>query len=397
MVRSLKLCHIEHSTTRRNGLSLLYSPGMTIIRIVFLVVITATTFSISLLTAKIYALGLKSSPYTTKVLLIIATLAPLLFVLTMFFSRATKSSFINALAYPINALGGIIFYLFITATFLGLILFVAHSTHTTIPSFISVFFLLGGLGLGIGGLVQATHIKTVSYTVLLPNAPSSWEGKRAVLVSDTHLGIINHKKFSNKVVDAILSINPDFVMHAGDFYDGPANDTTPITASWKRLSDRIPVFYAPGNHEEYGDYAGFLTSIKNANVTTLVDSMTLYEGVQIAGITYRDKNQSESAAVALKALPVDSTKPLILINHPPTFQDTVETIGTNLMVSGHTHRGQFWPLQVIVKRIYGKYIYGLNKDGSLITITTSGVGTAGPPLRLFNTPELVVITFTTQE
>lgn len=372
-------------------------PSMTIIRIIFLVVITATTFSISLLTAKIYALGLRASPQTTRILLIIGTLAPLLFVLTMFFSRATKSAVVNALAYPINALGGIIFYLFITGVVLGIILFVAYLTNTTLPVFVSTCFLLGGLGLGIGGLIQATTIKTVAYTVTLPKAPESWEGKRAVLVSDTHFGIINHKKFSEKVVDAILEVDPDFVMHAGDFYDGPANDTTPITASWKRLTAQIPVFYAPGNHEEYGDYAGFLTSIKNADITALVDSMTLYEGVQIAGITYRDKNQYKSAAVALKALPVDSTKPLILINHPPTFQDTVETIGTDLMVSGHTHRGQFWPLQVIVKRIYGKYIYGLNTDGSLITITTSGVGTAGPPLRLFNTPELVVITFTTKE
>lgn len=63
------------------------------------------------------------------------------------------------------------------------------------------------------------------------------------------------------------------------------------------------------------------------------------------------------------------------------------------MVSGHTHRGQFWPLNYIVKAIYGKYIYGMNVDDTLTTLTTSGVGTAGPPMRLFNSPEIVVINF----
>lgn len=370
---------------------------MTIIRIVFLVVITATTFSISLLTAKIYALGFRSTPQGARILMTLGALAPLLFIGTMLLSRATKSAFVASLDYPINALGGIIFYLFLTSIVLGSILFIGHLTQTTIPVLVSTLFFTLGIGLGIAGLIQATFIKVVPYTIALPGAPASWNGKRAVLVSDTHFGTINHKKFSEKVVDAILEVQPDFVLHAGDFYDGPANDTTPITASWKRLTAQIPVFYAPGNHEEYGDYSGFLTSIKNADVTALVDSMTVYEGVQIAGITYRDKNQSASATTALNALPIDAEKPLILINHPPTFQDAVATIGTDLMVSGHTHRGQFWPLQVIVKRIYGKYIYGANKDGTLTTLTTSGVGTAGPPLRLFNTPELVLITFTTQE
>lgn len=369
---------------------------MNIIRIVFLVVITVTTFSISILTAKIYAIGFRVNPNTAKVLIWVGALAPLLFVLTMFFGRSTNSTIINFLSYPINALGGIIFYLFITGAILGIIIFIGKTTNTTVPILVSTIFFSLGILMGLAGLIQAKFIKTTSYTINLPGAPIEWNDKKAVLVSDTHFGLINHRNFSDKVVSKILNINPDFVLHAGDFYDGPKNNTALITESWKNLAQKIPVFYAPGNHEEYGDYEGFLTSIKNAGVTALVNSVKEYQGVQIAGITYRDKNQIESASIALKNMGLKENTPTILINHPPTFQSAVQNFGIDLMVSGHTHKGQFWPLNFIVKRIYGKYIYGVNKDGDLITITTSGVGTAGPPLRLFNTPELVIIKFTTK-
>jgi predicted MPP superfamily phosphohydrolase len=250
-----------------------------------------------------------------------------------------------------------------------------------------------GLLLGVTGFIQSRIIKITEYDYVLPSTLQSWDNKTAILVSDTHFGLVNHEKFSNKVVKAIIESKPDFVLHAGDFYDGPANDTLPITLSWNELTKTIPVFYSPGNHEEYGDYNSFLTSIKNANVTVITDSYVEYDGMQIAGITYRNKNQLDVADNVIRSLKLDKTKPTILINHPPTFQQSAKDAGIDLMVSGHTHRGQFWPLNYIVKAIYGKYTYGKNVDNTITTITTSGVGTAGPPMRLFNTPELVKITF----
>lgn len=366
---------------------------MSLIQFVFISSITVTTFAISLLTAKIYAIGLHASAQTTRIFILIGVLGPLFFVLTMFLGRTGKESLVDWISYQVNALGGIIFYLFITGLVLGIVILIGKLFQFSVSAVVGYIFLITGLLMGIIGLVQARQIKVVSYDFTLNGAPKSWEGKQAVLVADTHFGLVNHEKFSKKVVKAILESKPDFVLHAGDFYDGPANDTQPITESWKELTKVLPVFYAPGNHEEYGDYDGFLTSIKNAGVTALVDDVTLYEGVQIAGITYRDKRQADLADKIIQYLKVDSTKPLILINHPPTFQESAIKKGVDLMVSGHTHRGQFWPLNYIVKAVYGKYIYGVNIDDTLTTITTSGVGTAGPPMRLFNSPEIVMINF----
>jgi len=229
--------------------------------------------------------------------------------------------------------------------------------------------------------------------VTLPNAPASWHGKTAALISDTHFGLINYTKFSDKVVNKLLSLKPDFVLHGGDFYDGPIVDTAPITESWKKLTAKIPLFYTPGNHEAYGDYTMFVNSVRAAGATVLDNKMTEYEGVQIAGILYHGGKENPDVAATLATFSLDKNKPTILINHPPTAFLAPEDHGVNLMVSGHTHRGQFWPLRYITRKVYGKYDYGMHPHNNMTAITSNGIGTYGPPMRLWNSPEVVVITF----
>ncbi len=366
---------------------------MSSIQLFLISTVTISIFALSVLIGRIYSMALKLSPSSSRGVLIFCFVGPAVFVLSMILSRFSDSVFVKAIYLFSNILGGLMFHLLIIGFLLSILLLLGKVFGFILPVYVGLGFVFIALAFSVAGLIQARFIKVTNYEISLPNAPKDWDGKTAVLVADTHFGLINHKKFSDKVVAKIFEINPNLVFHAGDFYDGPKNDTSMITSSWKTLAQKIPVFYAPGNHEEYGDYAGFLTSIKNAGINTLVDSVTEYQGVQIAGISYRNKKQFDIADKVLKSLNIEDTKPLILINHPPTFQASAEAIGTDLMLSGHTHKGQFWPFYFVVKAIYGKYTYGVNVDGSLTTITTSGVGTAGVPMRLFNTPELVLITF----
>jgi predicted MPP superfamily phosphohydrolase len=70
-----------------------------------------------------------------------------------------------------------------------------------------------------------------------------------------------------------------------------------------------------------------------------------------------------------------------------------EEAGISLQLSGHTHRGQFFPFTRIVSRIYREYAYGLHRLGGLLVYTTSGAGTWGPPMRFGTNPEIVLIQF----
>ena len=367
---------------------------MKIVRIIFFLFMSAFSFSICLLASKVYSVAFGLSQSGADILNAFAIALPLIFIISMFFGLLDDDHYFKKLLYPINLFAGIMLYIFLSAVALSIVLLFASGISITLLTSIAIVSFSTACLLGIIGAIQAKRFKIVSYKVNMQNTPELWKNKKVVLVSDTHFGLINHKNFSDKIVKNILKLNPDLVLHAGDFYDGPKNNMSVITESWQELTKSVPVFFAPGNHEMYGDYEAFLSSIRDAGINVLTDSFIEHDGVQIAGITYRGKNQPEKASTALQSLGTNKDKPLILINHPPLFHDNAIEIHTDLMVSGHTHNGQLWPLNYVAKAMYKKYFYGMNKKQNLTAITTSGVGTYGPPIRLFNTPELVVINFT---
>ncbi len=314
----------------------------------------------------------------------------ILFMFSYFSGEIVSGAHIRFIYRLCNIILGVMFYLFLGSIVLSILFAVFPTMGSTVAwGIIGISFVLS-----IIGLIQARSITTTSYTVLLKNAPISWRGKKAVFLSDTHFGLMNHKHFSDKVVSSILSLNPDLVLHGGDFYDGPTIPTAPITNSWKKLTEKIPVFYTSGNHEMYGPYELFIQSIRDAGVTVLLDEKITHNGVEIAGITYRAKGQDGKVQEVLTSLSLDPSLDTILINHPPTFHTGAEAAGATLMLSGHTHRGQFSPIGLLTWIIYRKYNYGINSTKNMTSITSRGVGTAGPPMRLFNRPELVVIEFT---
>ncbi len=364
-------------------------------RIIFIAVFTIAIFILTFLTARVYSEGFKLSTHHSKNVLIMTFFVPLAFIASLIARGSATLGMSPTLYTIVNTTAGLFFFAALGAVILGLALIISTLTQITLPTAVAVVILCGSLLLGTIGIIQSRYIKIVAYTVTLPHAPESWNGKKAVLVSDTHFGLVNYKKFSDRVVNRILALQPDFVLHAGDFYDGPNVDTEPLTASWKNLTAKVPVFYAPGNHELYGNYKVFVQSVADAGVTVLENKKTLYEGVQIAGVTYHEGKESPETAQAIASLGIDASIASILINHPPTALQSAEKAQVGLMVSGHTHNGQFWPLTYVVRKVYGAYHYGHNMHGSMDTITTSGVGTWGPAIRLFNTPELVVITFKT--
>lgn len=352
---------------------------------------------ISYFNTKVYGYGLKLNSQNTKILFFIFLLIPLLFALSMVLGF--EGLMPNILHRIIQMIAGFGLFLFFGAIVLGIIYSFGFLFRVNLPSYLSYVFFILSLVLASIGYIQARFIKVVDYTIKSEKVPESLLGKKAILISDTHFGKVNHKYFSDKIVNKIITLNPDFVLHAGDFYDGPKNDTKPITLSWFRLAEKFPVFMAPGNHEEYGDYRGFLKSIADAGVNTLEDQKIAFGDIEIVGIKYREnlgkKNTANLEIVnnALKNLNLDPNKFTILINHAPTALKVANDYNIDLQVSGHTHKGQFWPLNYIVKSIYKEYTYGLNPYQNLQVLTTSGVGTASVPSRLFNTPELVRITF----
>lgn len=361
-------------------------------RIILVAFATLLVFIICFFTARIYITGLNLSSHPTKSVWVAAFFIPILYIGSLIGTRNANK--IGKTYYRIiNVIAGIIFYLFLGAIVLGITNIFYLLNGTDIP--LDVVWGIFGFSLlsAFAAFIQAKAIRTTRYTVTLPNAPASWNGKTAAMISDTHFGLVNHKKFADKVVNKVLSLKPDFVLHAGDFYDGPIVDTAPITESWKKLTAQVPLFYTPGNHEAYGDYRLFIDSVKAAGATVLENAKTEYDGVEIAGTLYHPGKEPHDIGDTLKELNLNKDKATILINHPPTAFEAPHEHGVNLIVSGHTHQGQTWPFRYVTHRVYGKYDYGMAPYKNLTSITSNGIGTYGPPIRLFNSPEVVLITF----
>jgi hypothetical protein len=95
----------------------------------------------------------------------------------------------------------------------------------------------------------------------------------------------------------------------------------------------------------------------------------------------------------LHAAQIDQEKPSILLAHRPVNLTVAEAKGISLQLSGHTHRGQIWPWNLLVSRIYGRFAYGLSRLNRMQVYTSSGVGTWGPPLRVGTQSEIVLFRF----
>jgi uncharacterized protein len=153
------------------------------------------------------------------------------------------------------------------------------------------------------------------------------------------------------------------------------------------------VYFVAGNHEQFRDDSKYLNAVAAAGVRVLHNEKIEVDGLQIAGVPYRNARLPGSLASVLQAIGLDRDRASILLTHAPDHPEIAEAAGVSLQLSGHTHLGQFIPWSWIARRIYRQFVYGLSRIGKMQVFTSSGAGTWGPPLRLGSNPEIVVLQF----
>ncbi len=303
------------------------------------------------------------------------------------------------------------------------------------------------------GMVNAAWLRVSRVTVQLPNLPPQWRGRTAAMVSDTHLGHVRNGRFIRRVVRKLTALEPDVVFLAGDVYDGTAADFEKLARPWeafvsqmnthhgdtearrnstshhgdtetRRTAEKrreglaqsggqdifqssssgsstavleedpfLGVYYILGNHEEFYSHAEYLPPMTRAGVRLLNNEKVELDGVQLVGIHYRDAIEEQSYRQVLQSMRIDRHRPSILLLHAPVRLQIAEEEGISLQLSGHTHGGQFFPGTVIAKRVWGKFIQGLQRLGNLQVLISYGAGTWGPPMRVGTRPEIVVLNF----
>jgi predicted MPP superfamily phosphohydrolase len=293
--------------------------------------------------------------------------------------------------YTISAIWiGFFTYLFLVAVVYGLLV---AATGSPLPVVGMIGFTVA-IAVSVYGVIRARTPVVTKVDVMLPNLPPSWRGKKAVFVSDLHLGQLNGPAFAKRITDKINALTPDIVFIGGDLYDGTsAPDPAMLAAPLSKLSSTFGTHYISGNHEEFGDGNTFFKAVRSLGITTLIDQMIEIDGMQLIGVDYHSTASAEGFKEVLSGIQIDVQKPSILLKHEPRHIEIARDHHVSLQISGHTHRGQQWPFAYVTQLIYGQFAYGLSRLDSLQAYTSSGVGTWGPPLRVGTHAEIVLITF----
>jgi predicted MPP superfamily phosphohydrolase len=258
-----------------------------------------------------------------------------------------------------------------------------------------VAFILFGIAtvVSLSGFVNARLIRERQLTVKLPGLPESWRGRKALLISDLHLGNVNGAGFSRRIARLAKKLDPSIIFIAGDLYDGSLADAERLARPLFALDPPLGVYFAEGNHEDYGDAAGYTAALRNGGIRVLHSEVIDIDGVKVIGIPYADSVYPMHFSTFLEGLQLDPGQPSILLNHVPNRLPITEKAGVSLQLSGHTHGGQIFPFTWFTQRAFGKFTYGLQRFGNLQVLTSSGAGTWGPPMRVGTAPEVILITF----
>src|SRR5579872_142289 len=252
-----------------------------------------------------------------------------------------------------------------------------------------------GLGLlaGIAAIVNAALPRVVRVNVKLPNLPAAWRGRTAAVVSDLHLGHVRNTGFLRRVVRKLSQLRPDVLFIPGDMFDGTPVDFERLAKPWTEFSAPLGSYFITGNHEQFTSATRFLEGVKKSGIRALVNEKIVLDGLQIVGIDYIHSTHAEHFRSILRRMPLDPDAASILLVHNPNHLPVAAEAGFSLQISGHTHRGQYFPFTAVVSRMYGKFAYGLHHFGDLAVYTSCGVGTWGPPMRLGSSPEIVLLQF----
>lgn len=265
--------------------------------------------------------------------------------------------------------------------------------HLRARPFIAAALLAVSVLSSVYGLINARTLRLRRLTIALPNLPGAWRGRKAVLVSDLHLGNVNRRGFAKRVADRIRALDPAVIFLPGDLFDGTRVTPETIAGPILDLKPSLGVFFVTGNHEVYGGADHFTAPLDARGVRVLDNERVDVDGVAILGISYKDSTSPIRVRQFLSAQQLDADQPSILLQHVPNRLPIVEQCGVSLQLSGHTHGGQFLPFTWITRRAFGKFTHGLQRFGNLQVYTSSGVGTWGPPLRLGSASEIVLLTF----
>ncbi len=245
------------------------------------------------------------------------------------------------------------------------------------------------------GSINASFIHTKNYSISLSADDERSENLRIVLLSDIHLGHNITDTHFEKIVNAVNKQNPDIVCIAGDIFDSNAkavSNKSEVIAFFNSIESVYGTYACLGNHDAGDTYTLMREILDQTDITVLEDEyITIGNRFILGGRLDSSPIGEQNQRQPLPELENPNELPVIVMDHQPgNINEYLSE--TDLILCGHTHKGQFFPVNLITNAIYD-VDYGHYQASSEApqVIVTSGCGTWGPPQRIGSDNEIVCI------
>lgn len=240
------------------------------------------------------------------------------------------------------------------------------------------------------GIINFNTIRLSEYNITLPyNLPGT--GKmRIAFVSDFHLNERTPAGFVRSFAGKVEEADPDLLLFGGDIVEGNIEDKNMVL--FESIINGLKVKYGKygilGNHEHYSGHTDG-TFFERAGIVLLIDTVIKIDGsFYLAG--RNDSHREQRKTVEDLLLQRAAELPVILLDHRPTDMEAIDRVHIDIALSGHTHNGQLFPINLITGKIY-ELSWGHLKKGNTHFFVSSGIRLWGPPVRTAGKSEIMVI------
>ena len=252
-------------------------------------------------------------------------------------------------------------------------------------------FLWGSILLSFYGIQKANQINVQIYHL---NTAKKGINTTLLFISDMHIdssGMTYER--AQEIIKKINTYKPDFVIFGGDTIESHPDYF--LNKHFDHLLSTIKSAYPPivilGNHEYYGTAVSKnITAFQKAGCLVLRDGVFNIPKKKITFIGRDDRINKKRTPLSNLIQNSPSGLYQIVIEHDPKYIEESIKGKVDLYVAGHTHNGQIFPFNLLVKFVF-KNAYGYQRFDQTDTIVSSGIGTWGPTLRIGTQAEIVVI------
>ena len=279
--------------------------------------------------------------------------------------------------------------------------------------FVGIFLTALVGGMSAYGIAHSHIVKVNPYEVTIRKNCGDNSDLKVVLIADLHLGYSVGDRQMQRMVKKINEQDADLVVFAGDIFDNEyeaLDDPKHLSETLHQIQSKYGTYAVYGNHDVKETLvAGFSIGaskkalrdprmdefMEKAGITVLEDESELIDQkFYLVGRLDGEKNgrgTSKRKSIEELTADLDQTKPLFVMNHEPDELKEDDKAGVDVLFSGHTHAGQFFPLTIVQPFAWKNY-WGVRQIGDMYSIVTSGVGVYGPNIRVGTDSEIMVVT-----